>query len=102
MGWHMTKQIRFLLLFFVVQLFLVFFQIHKNSTLVKYSYAKQRNEKLRAELIEEKNALNHALQTLKSRANIKDEAELKGMTPVRLDRIKRIDELHDKPVQVKT
>ncbi len=98
----MTKQIRFLLLFFVVQLFLVFFQIHKNSTLVKYSYAKQRNEKLRAELIEEKNALNHALQTLKSRANIKDEAELKGMTPVRLDRIKRIDELHDKPVQVKT
>lgn len=97
----MTKQIRFLLLVFVVQLFLVFFQIHKNSTLVKYSYAKQRNEKLRAELIEEKNALNHALQTLKSRAAIKDEAELKGMVPVRLDRIKRIDELHDKSVQVK-
>jgi len=98
----MTKQLRFILLFFVVQLFLVFFQIHKNSTFVKYSYAKQRNEKLRAELIEEKNALNHALQALKSRASIKDEAELKGMTPVRLDRIKRIDELHDQPVQAKT
>lgn len=98
----MTNQMRFLLLFFGVQLFLVFFQIHKTSTLVKYSYIKQRNEKLRAELIEEKNALTHALQTLKSRTTIKAEATSQGMVPVRLDRIKRIDELHDQPVQAKT
>lgn len=95
----MYRHMNFLIFFVIIQLFLVFFQIHKNSTVVRYSYLKQRNEKLLDTLIEEKDSLTHRLQTLKSSAVIKENAQRKGMTPLRLDRIKRIEDLNDKSVQ---
>lgn len=80
----------------------MFFQIHKNSTLVKYTYLKQKHEKTRSELIEQKNALIHDVQLLKSRASVKADAQAKGMVPVRLDTIKKIEDIHDEQLQATT
>jgi hypothetical protein len=82
-----------------VQLFLIFFYIHHRSVCMKLSYTKQRHEKLYAQLCERKNTLARELESFKDQAVIKAYAVARGMMPVRLEHIKRIEAVRDQLLQ---
>lgn len=90
MGGRMKKK-WFIGLFLGVNVFFIFFHIHKQSRLIKFSYQKQKNEIVREELIHQKKELEHQLQALKNHTNISKyaQATLK-MEKVRLSAIKTL------------
>lgn len=85
------KRATFIGLFISVHLIFVIAQIHKHSQIVKLSYQKQKNEKLRNELAEKQLVLTHQLYAHKNLGAIKEFAiKNLNMAPVKLSQIKRL------------
>lgn len=89
----MNRKVFFALVFAITQLSLIFCHIYTSSTLMKYSYRKQKYEKRIAQLNEQKNELTRTLEELKSPSAIKAHALGQGMTPLRLKRIKHLRDI---------
>lgn len=84
------KNNAFILLFFALQLFLVFFYIHHQSEALKLSYQKQKYEKKRLELAHKKQEITHALHASHNLADIKAFALNAKMRKIGLDQIKTV------------
>ncbi len=85
------KKKLFLGFFGSLQVFLIFWQVHKQSKLIQLSYQKQKNEKIVAELNEQKKKLMHEQQTQKNPAAIKKFAhEVLHMEPMKIAAIKKL------------
>lgn len=77
--------------FITINLLFIFLQIHKQSSLVKLYYEKQRLEKEKEQLIQKKNSLTQQLYELKDPNNImKYCADKLNMKKVKLNQIKKI------------
>jgi hypothetical protein len=71
-----------------MQIMFIFLYIHKQSTIIKLSYEKQRNEKQKEELLLRKNMLIQQLQGLQNRTIVKEYATKKlGMKKIQLPQI---------------
>lgn len=82
------KKKTFITLFIVVNIIIIFLYIHKQSTIIKLSFKKQRNEKIKEELTLQKNSLEQQLQTLSNKTAIKEHATKKlGMKKIDLKQI---------------
>jgi hypothetical protein len=84
------KKSAFILLFIAIQLFLIFFYIHHQSTLIKLSFEKQKNEKKKVELTQKKQTLTHALHANHDLAAIKDFAVQSSMQKITLAQVKTV------------
>lgn len=82
------KKNPFIILFFALQLFLVFFYIFKESQIIKLSYQKQKYEKTKKELTEHKKNLTHELHMLKNKNSIKEYARKNNMEKLKLKAIR--------------
>jgi hypothetical protein len=71
-----------------LQVFLVFFYIHHQSTLIKMSYQKQKHEHIKLERLAKKRDLTHALHASHNLSSIKDFAVQSQMQKVTLNQIK--------------
>ncbi|MBA3954454.1 hypothetical protein H0X48_04000 [Candidatus Dependentiae bacterium] len=75
--------------FLVVQVFLIFFHIHKQSSFTTLSYQKQKYEKRKNELIDLKQQLKQALYTAQNLSSIKQFAlNTLHMKEIKLSQIK--------------
>lgn len=84
------KRNTFLLIFVSLNILFIFLQIFKQSYIIKLSYEKQRNEKLRNSLLAKKASLTEQLYILKNQSTIKQFAtDTLGMKPIRLNQIRR-------------
>ena len=90
------KRKLFFIIFVMVNLFFIFFHIHKQSQIIKLSYEKQKHEKQKTKLTEQKQSIMQALQEARNRLAIKAYAlkEL-NMKPISLDQIKNTEKNHD-------
>jgi len=81
----------FIILFVSVNLFFLFFQINKQSRLVKLSFEQQRLEKTKSDLLDQKQKIKHELFRVQQTDNIKKYAchEL-GMEKMKLSQVKQI------------
>lgn len=87
----MKKRV-FLVTFVVTQLFFVFFHIHKQSRIISLSYDKQKYEKLKAELLQQKQQLQQTLHIAHARSTIKQYAETTlALKPMRINQVKKYD-----------
>lgn len=86
----MMKRYSFFTLFIVLHLGFIFLQIHKHMRFIKESFSKQKNERLLANLTQQKQDLLNQLYAKKSRASIKQFAKNKGLKSLKLARVKRI------------
>ena len=78
--------------FIAIHISFIFLQIHKHMQFIKQSFEKQKNERLFAQLIKEKQALANQLHTLQNKNDIKQFAqEHLHMKSVSLKQMKRID-----------
>lgn len=68
----------------------IFLQIHKQSTLIELSYQKQKQEKLKQELINKKNELKRTLCLLQDPETVRAYAQVAGMKKISLSQIKRL------------
>ena len=85
------KKNLFIALFFGVNVFFVFFHIHKQSRIITLSYQKQKNEKSRDELIEQKKELQQQLYALRNHALVNNYAHTTlKMEKVRLSAVKTL------------
>lgn len=82
----------FILLFCSVQLFLIFFYIHKENLLIKLTYANQKYEKLLAQLKDQKQQLTRMVLARKDPQTVKAFADHLKMKKMRLNQVKKIDE----------
>jgi cell division protein FtsL len=81
----------FIILFIAIHIGFIFLQIHKQSYLVELSYQKQKNEKIKQELVEKRNNLQQQWYVLQNRATIKNYAQEKlGMKKISLHQIKQL------------
>jgi cell division protein FtsL len=88
------KRPYFITIFVCTQVFLVFFQIHKHSKIIRLSYQKQKNEQKREELTHQIQALTQQLYRLKEQSSIKQFAqEQLGMKKIKISQIKKLDTL---------
>ncbi len=72
-------------------IFFAFFQIYKRTTVIRYSYEKQKIESELAELIHQKKLLSNEIESLKNRSSLKDYAkEVLFMEKIKLSTIKKI------------
>lgn len=86
----------FLSLFIGTHIVFVILLIHKQSYVVKLSFTKQRLEKKKLELIEQKKNLTNTLIALQNRSSIKEYASSRlGMAPISLDRIKKLSKYEE-------
>ena len=86
----MTKRL-FVSSCILFHIFFAFFQIYKRTTLIKYSYEKQKIEFDLAELIHKKKLLSNEIESLKDRTALKNYAqEILSMQKIKLSTIKRI------------
>lgn len=82
----------FLVTFIAAQLFFIFFHIHKQSRVIRLSYDKQKYEKLKSELLEQKQQLEQTLHIAQSRSTIKQYAQTTlALKPMRIDQVKKYD-----------
>jgi len=91
------KKAVFFTIFISAQVTFVFLQIHQYSQMIKVSYKKQKNEKLKSSLAQRKQELTHQLYALHNKSGIKEFAinELK-LEPINLNQIKKLsDSTHD-------
>jgi len=63
------------IVFVVINLIFIFLQIHKQSQFVKLSYARQRLEKEKDQLIRQRNELVHQIYLQQSRKNVQKYAQ---------------------------
>lgn len=83
-------------LFVGTHIVFVILLIHKQSYIVKLSFTKQRLEKKKLELIEQKKNLTNRLIALQNPSSIKQYASSRlGMRPVSLDRIKKLSKYEE-------
>ena len=71
------KKKRFIILFIAINIVIIFLYIHKQSTIIQLSFAKQRNEKIKEDLVLQKNKLEQQLQTMNNKSAIKEYASEK-------------------------
>lgn len=81
----------FILLFIVCNILIVFFHIHNHTNIVRQLYRKQRNEKIKEELLQKKATATRTLYTLKNPSSIKQFAcEQLNMQKIALHQIKTV------------
>ena len=81
----------FISLFIIIHLGFIFLQIHKQSYLVELTYQKQKNEKIKQELIDQKNSLTQNWHLMQNRATIKKYAhENLSMKKIAFNQIKNL------------
>ena len=90
-----TINTRSLIIFALVQCVFVFLHIEQSGSYLRLLYLKQRNDKIRIELEEQKNIRMRDLERLINNAAIKADAISRGMAPIRLDQVKKISDLHE-------
>jgi hypothetical protein len=80
--------------FFIgLHIVLVFLQVHKHVQFIQQSFAKQKNERDHAILIQRKQLLLNELYALKNHHLIKTFAEKKlALKPIKLSQIRRISD----------
>ncbi|MGB8468485.1 MAG: hypothetical protein WCE21_05825 [Candidatus Babeliales bacterium] len=78
------------IVFIAVQGILLLTQIHKHSSFVQHSFALQRTEKAKQELVHKKNKLLQALHEKTNLSTIEKEALAHGMQKARLKNIKQV------------
>jgi hypothetical protein len=88
------KKSAFTLVFVSIQLFLVFFYIHHQSTLIKLSYEQQKFEKKKLELAQKKQEITHALHASHDLSVIKDFAVQSKMQKITLAQVKAVPHEH--------
>ena len=89
----MFKRKLFFSTFVAVHLLFVFLQIHKHTQFIHESYRKQKNEKLYAALLKEKDTLIHKMHTLQNKEHIKQYAQTQlRMTALNLREIKKVSD----------
>ena len=89
----MFKRRLFFSTFVTVHLVFVFLQIHKHTQFIHESYRKQKNEKLYAKLLTEKDTLIHKIHTLQNKELIKQYAQTQlRMTALNLKQIKKVSD----------
>lgn len=77
--------------FIIFHILFIFLQIHKQSSFVELSYKKQKNEKVKQELLEKKNSLIQQWYLVQNRASIKQYAQQElGMKKIALHQIKQL------------
>ena len=77
--------------FVAIHLIFVFLQIHKQIQFINESYRKQKNEKLYATLLKEKDTLVHSIQTLQNKEFITNYARTHlCMKAIHLKQVKRL------------
>lgn len=77
-----------------LQIFLVFFYIHHQSTLIKLSYQRQKHEHTKLDRLAKRRTLTHALHASQNLSNIKDFALQSQMQKITLDQIKPVPDEH--------
>jgi hypothetical protein len=77
-----------------LQIFLVFFYIHHQSTLIKLSYQRQKHEHTKLDRLAKKRELTHTLHASHNLSHIKDFALQSNMQKVTLDQIKTVPHEH--------
>ncbi len=73
-----------------LQIFLVFFYIHHQSTLIKLSYQRQKHEHTKFDRLAKKRDLTHGLHASQNLSQIKDFALKSDMQKITLDQIKTV------------
>ena len=76
--------------FIAFQIFLIFFYIHHQSRLIRYSYQQQKLEKKRVDLLNKKRELTHALHASYNLSKIKDFAVQANMQKITLNQVKTV------------
>jgi Tfp pilus assembly protein PilO len=85
------KRSIFITIFISIHILFVGLQIHKHGLFVQLSYQKQKQEKLKDELLQRKQELAHQLHAAKAPTLIKQYVVQKnGMERVKLAQIKRL------------
>ncbi len=89
------KKGKFLTLFIVTHVGFIFLQIHKHMQFIKHSFLKQKNERLLAQLEQQKQELTNQWYGIQNKSDIKKYAlDTLKMQPIKLSQLKRLD--HDK------
>jgi hypothetical protein len=76
--------------FIAFQLLLVFFYIRHQSTLIEYSFLRQKNEQKKIDLINKQRDLKHTLHASHSLSHIKEFAQEAHMSKITLHQIKTV------------
>ncbi len=79
-----------MIVFIAVQLFIVFFYIHHQSSLIDLSLTHQKYENHKLELAQKKRSLTHELHKTHDLSRIKDYALQANMKKITLDQIKSV------------
>ena len=86
----MTKRL-FASICIFFHIFFAFFKIYKRTTLIRFSYEKQKIEFELAELVHKKKLLSNEIELIKNRSILKDYATKNlSMEKIKLSAIKRI------------
>lgn len=84
---------KFIISFLLLQLFLVFFEIHRQSQIIKFSYKNQKLTKYKSELLLKQQKLNQAISSEKKLSKIKEFAiNNLGMQKIQLNKLKTLGE----------
>ena len=79
-----------MILFVAVQLVIVFFYIHHQSSLIDLSLQRQKHENTKIDLAQKKSSLTHELHRTHDLTRIKDYALQANMKKITLDQIKSV------------
>lgn len=91
----MNKRVYFISLFLAVHVLIVVLQIHKQSSLIKLSYEKQRLEKEHRELLAQHDALTQKLSKLQDHESVKKYAlSTLNMKHISLNQIRHTNDAH--------
>lgn len=86
------KRPYFITIFLGTQVFLVFFQIHKHSKMIRLSYQKQKSEQRKEQLVQQVQSLTQQLYVLKEQSSVKQFAqEHLGMKKIKISQVKKLD-----------
>lgn len=81
----------FIPIFVGTHILFVFLIVHKNSNIIKQTYRKQHQEKIKEQLVQKKQQLTHQLYLAQHRSNARKFAvEKLHMTDVKIDQIKKL------------
>jgi len=81
----------FIISFIATHIFFIFFQIHKHSKIIKFSYQKQKYEQKKEQLQEQLQELTQTLCNLKKQATVKQFAqETLNMKKIKLSQVKSV------------
>ena len=79
-----------MVVFIAIQLFIVFFYIHHQSSLIDLSLQQQKHENKRTELAQKKRSLTNELHRTHDLSHIKDYALQANMKKITLDQIRSV------------